>query len=298
MKNLIFRHRENMTQVLENQLSASKHSRAKSRTTLRCLFSALGTIPILILFLLCVAGNAWGAEGDTHDFSQSLSQLLNNKASIASINIASQSYTVKEVKVTYSYNNKLAADIVTINVSVGETSFGSFKVVSTKTTGTTAGTQSFKTSPQTSVSGAISVSFINHTGSGSGHGTFQVSNVQLVEGAAAGPCTVTFTKTDGSTQAITEASTGAGVTPPSMGATCGDWEFQGWSETESDDEESTDELELVTLTAGKYYPSSDITLYPVYTKEEDGAPVETKSQTFQYDTWTYGGSSTDKSSYR
>ncbi|MCR5532630.1 MAG: InlB B-repeat-containing protein [Paludibacteraceae bacterium] len=253
---------------------------------------------LLCLTLFVGSGNAWGAEGTTHDFSQSLSQLLNNNASISSINIASQSYTVKEVKVTYSYNNKLAADIVTISVSVGGTSFGSFKVVSTKTSGTTAGTQSFKTSPQTSVGGAITVSFTNHTGSGTGHGTFQVSNVQLVEGAAAGPCTVTFTKTDGSTQDITEASTGAGVTPPTMSETCDGWEFQGWSEDESDDDESTDELDLVTLTAGKYYPSSDVTLYPVYTKTVDGAPAETKTQTFQYDTWTYGGSSTNKSTYR
>lgn len=85
--------------------------------------------------------------------------------------------------------------------------------------------------------------------------------------APATPYTVTFTKTDGSTEEIEEASVGAGVTPPSMPATCGDWEFQGWSLSESDDDESTDELTLVTLTTGKYYPSSDVTLYPVYTME-------------------------------
>ncbi len=118
------------------------------------------------------------------------------------------------------------------------------------------------------------------------------------EDAPATPYTVTFTKTDGSTQPITEESVGAGVTPPAMQETCGDWEFQGWSTTESDDDESTDELALVTLTTGKYYPTANTTLYPVYTKTGVGAPVETKTQTFQYDTWTKGGSSTDKNSYR
>ncbi len=92
------------------------------------------------------------------------------------------------------------------------------------------------------------------------------NNVQLYKKAEAVAYTVTFTKTDGTTQAIKEGSVGAGVTPPTMDATCGDWEFQGWSTSESDDEENTDELTTVTLSAGKYYPSDNTTLYPVYTK--------------------------------
>ena len=100
--------------------------------------------------------------------------------------------------------------------------------------------------------------------------------------------TVRFYKTSSTYEDITEASVGGGVTPPSMTATCGDWEFQGWSEDESDDDENTDELELVTLTAGKYYPSKDITLYPVYTKISDGGS-STKSygwETAAHDDWT------------
>ena len=34
------------------------------------------------------------AQGDTHDFSQSISQLLNNGASVSSISIADQGYTI------------------------------------------------------------------------------------------------------------------------------------------------------------------------------------------------------------
>ena len=101
---------------------------------------------------------------------------------------------------------------------------------------------------------------------GSSGGNFGLGTLAITKAAAAEPYTVIFTKTDGTTTSLTEGSVGAGVTPPAMQATCEDWEFQGWSTTESDDDESTDELALVTLTAGKYYPSSNITLYPVYTK--------------------------------
>ena len=84
--------------------------------------------------------------------------------------------------------------------------------------------------------------------------------------APATPYTVTFTKTDGSTTALTEESAGAGVTPPAMQATCGDWSFQGWSKSYSNSTTSTTVLSTVTLTTGKYYPSENTTLYPVYTK--------------------------------
>lgn len=95
-----------------------------------------------------------------------------------------------------------------------------------------------------------------------GFGTLKISKAEKY--------TVTFYKTAVTTQAITETSAGAGVTPPTMPATCGDWEFQGWSTADSDDEESSEELETVTLTDGKYYPSENITLYPVYTREATG----------------------------
>ena len=187
-------------------------------------------VAFLLLFLFAGFGQMWGTEGATHDFSQSVSAGLNNNASINSINIPSQSYPVKEVKVAYSYNNKLKGDIVTISVSVGGTSFGSFKIVSSSTSGKTSGTQSFKTSPQTSVSGAITVSFTNHTGNGTGHGTLTVSNVQLVEGATAGPTlyTVTLDANEGNVTptSVTQASEGASVTLPTPtreGYTCNGW---------------------------------------------------------------------------
>lgn len=137
--------------------------------------------------LLFGVGQSWAAEGDTHDFTQTLSQLLNNNASISSITIPQQTYPVKEIKVTWRYN-KATEEVVTIAVSVGSTSFGSEKVGKNTTS-----TSSFT---GTSTTGAITISFTNHAGSGTGKGTFYVTNVQLVEGASEGgstPSTPTVT---------------------------------------------------------------------------------------------------------
>lgn len=97
--------------------------------------------------------------------------------------------------------------------------------------------------------------------------TCRLQQIEITYAAAATPYKVTFYKTDGTSEDIDEDSAGAGVTPPDMAETCGDWEFQGWSTTESDDEESTSELTLVTLDEGVYYPTANTTLYPVYTMD-------------------------------
>lgn len=83
--------------------------------------------------------------------------------------------------------------------------------------------------------------------------------------------TVRFYTTSSSTYTtVSEASAHAGVTPPSMEATCGDWTFAGWSTTERTSDVTT-ATELVTLTAGKYYPAAGATtLYPIYTMYSGG----------------------------
>ena len=127
--------------------------------------------------MLCVGVGAWAEEGDTHDFSQDFSQLLNDNATIASIDIAEQSYPVKKVIVSYRYNKTLT-DAVTVSVSVGGTSWGSQNIVGTDKSYTT---MEFSGD---AITGAIAISFTNNTGSGTGHGTFYVNNVQLVEGSS------------------------------------------------------------------------------------------------------------------
>ena len=107
--------------------------------------------------------------------------------------------------------------------------------------------------------------------------------------------TVTF-KDDNST--LTQASAGASMTLPSRTG-CAGYTFAGWTKSWVAPQESWTTTAPTIIPAGNYTPTANENLYPVYTKEEGGGePVETKTQTFQYDTWEYGGSSTDKSSYR
>jgi hypothetical protein len=130
------------------------------------------------LFLLCaliVGTSAWAAEGDTHDFPQSINALLNNQAAIDDINIAAQSYPVKEVIISYTHNKSLIGDFVTASCSVGGDSWGDKMLTCYTTT-----TQSFTGS---SATGAIVISFTNPR-TGTKQGTLQITNVRLVEGAA------------------------------------------------------------------------------------------------------------------
>ena len=225
------------------------------------IFTNIRVLAILLVCLTIEVGNAWGAEGTTHDFSQSLSQVLNNGVDIDDVTVAEQSYTVKQVIVSVSYNKSRPG--ATVSVTVGGVTFGSAQTINSSTTTT------FTYTGASAVKGQVVVSSVNNCTSASGNGTFQITNVRLVEGAApvVTPYTVRFYKTNGTYTDLTEASAGAGVTPPTMQASCGDWEFQGWSTTESDDDESTVELATVTLTAGKYYPAANTTLYPVYTMD-------------------------------
>lgn len=139
---------------------------------------------------------AYAADGDEHEFAQDLSQLLNNNAAIASINIAQQSYPVKEVIVSYRYNKTLT-NAVTIEVSVGGVSWGQEYTVGTDKNYTTC---SFTGDV---AQGAITVSFTNNTGSGTGHGTFYVNNITLVEGVITTP---SFTLDKDSVELLTESS--------------------------------------------------------------------------------------------
>ena len=130
----------------------------------------------MTLMLLCGVSSVWAAEGDTHDFSQTLSQLLNNNASISSITISNPGYPVKAVKVTWSYNKSINS-AVAITVNVGGSSFGTVTVGSNKS----SQIASFESE---STTGDIVVSFENKAGSGTGKGTFEVSKVQLIEGGS------------------------------------------------------------------------------------------------------------------
>ncbi len=134
---------------------------------------------LLLCALIVGTGSLWAADGDTHDFAQEFSQLLNNNASIEGIVIPEQTYAVKQVIISYRYN-KTIENAVTMSVSVGSTSFGSQYSEGTDKSYST------RTFSHEAATGAITISFANNTGEGTGHGTFYVNNVQLVEGPASG----------------------------------------------------------------------------------------------------------------
>ena len=104
------------------------------------------------------ARRAYAAENDTHDFEQSLSQLLNNSASISPISIAQQSYSVKEVEISYRYNKTLS-NPVTIAVTVGSTVFTTEDSPHVVGTGSNYSTVSFTGDATV---GAVSISFTNN----------------------------------------------------------------------------------------------------------------------------------------
>lgn len=96
----------------------------------------------------------------------------------------------------------------------------------------------------------------------------------------AGSATFTVTITDSTpgftvtlgddNTALTEATIGAGVTLPERATTVTGYTFAGWSETNVENET----IEAPTIIpAGAYSPTSNVTLYPVFTKTEGGGTV-------------------------
>lgn len=76
--------------------------------------------------------------------------------------------------------------------------------------------------------------------------------------------------------------------------------FVGWTDTVIASPTDTKPTTLFTVaSSAPTVNANDVTYYAVFaTQSGGGEPVETKTQTLVYDTWTYSGSTTDKSSYR
>lgn len=158
----------------------------KGKKRMRRLFSKIATLSVGLAMAIGVGVALGGTKssaspvqvqasvGDTHDFSQSIAQLLNNNATIDGIEIAEQEYYLSKVTVVGSYN-KSYNPAVTITVSVGGDEVGVQNVG-----GSGNFSKEFELDP--CIKGAVSISFENQTGSGTGHGTFNVTKVTLTEG--------------------------------------------------------------------------------------------------------------------
>lgn len=97
-----------------------------------------------------------------------------------------------------------------------------------------------------------------------GIATFKVS----VDDSTPSPSYTVTLGDDSST--LTEVTSGAGVILPSRSTIAG-YDFAGWSETCVSDETTT---APTILPAGAYSPTANITLYPIYTKQEGGTNTD------------------------
>ena len=93
--------------------------------------------------------------------------------------------------------------------------------------------------------------------------TMPASNVTVTAQWADLPC-YTVTLSDDTENPMTEYSPGVGVTLPTRSA-IGSYAFAGWSATDVSSETTT---APTIIQAGTYYPTANITLYPVYTRTE------------------------------
>ena len=205
-----------------------------------------------------VAKEMYAAEGDTHEFTDiAFSKLLNNNASIDSVEIAQQSYTVKTIAANVKYNK--SAGGVTVTPTIGST------VLAPKTHNSNS-TTNLTWSLDPAVQGKITFDFTNNCGSGTGKGTFYFNSVTLTEGASGGggytPTTysITYNKnTDDSVTGMPSAQTGleagtytlSDATPVRSG-----YDFGGWGETS----DATEPVTSVTIT------NANKTVYAIWTE--------------------------------
>lgn len=149
----------------------------QSRVSLDSIVSRFSLVSLICALMLTVGvGNAWGAEDDTHDYSQSISTLLNNCAVPSDITISDPGFSVKQVIITYSYNKTYP---VTANVTIGGDAWGSgYSMIQSSTSASIS---------DDAASGDIVISFTaNSSCSGTKKGTLSISNVCLVEGPSGG----------------------------------------------------------------------------------------------------------------
>lgn len=87
-------------------------------------------------------------------------------------------------------------------------------------------------------------------------------------------------------------------TLPTTPAAIGDKVFMGWTNATIDGTQDDAPAVLFTSAAGAPTVTANTTYYAVFATQSGSAPVESLIQTLAYDTWTYGGSTTDQSKYR
>lgn len=149
------------------------------------------------------------AAESTHTFTDvAFSKLLNNNATIASVSVPEQSYSVSKIVANVRYNK--TAGGVTITPTIGTTVLESQTHNANSTVDLT-----WNVSP--AVQGAINFDFVNNCGSGTGKGTFYFNSVTLTEeGGTVEPSTLEHAGTEADPYTTADAkivmdNTGSGV---------------------------------------------------------------------------------------
>lgn len=140
----------------------------------------------------------------------------------------------------------------TVTLKVGDESVG---------TGSLNGTSDVTVNSTSSATGKVLT--VTVTGISKGVKAYNIS-YSYTAAAADNPYTVTFADNGDSE---TEASGGAGVKLPSR-SDVGAYTFAGWSTTEVDPETTT--APTIIPAGSMYFPTDNVTLYPVYSKTEGG----------------------------
>ena len=88
------------------------------------------------------------------------------------------------------------------------------------------------------------------------------------------------------------------TTLPTTPSAIGDKVFMGWTNVEIPTAQASAPSVLFTTAEEAPVVTGDVTYYAVYATQSGSDPTETLTQTLAYDTWTYSGSTTNKSTYR
>ena len=216
------------------------------------------------------AGNVSLKVGDTAVGTGSLnasndvtvSSTSSQTGKVLTVTVTNISKGVKCYNISYTYEESAPVPAYEItaqsnNVSWGTVSLSGTVITATPETGYTYANPAYTVSPDNSATVVQNDNEFTVTPS---------ANTTVTINFEALP-TYTVTLSDDTENPMTEISPGAGVTLPSRG-NVGSYTFAGWSTTNVT-EETTSAPTIIT-TDVTYYPTENVTLYPVYTRTEGG----------------------------
>lgn len=252
--------------------------------------SALGKRLAMVLTMLLIVGigQAWGAtetitaangvysgSGDNaiHTWTLTSCTVVQAKGSGTAVNKSYPNRWYQNNKITFTPKSGYTITEIVL-IGSGSSYHGQTITASTGSVNTNSSTYTSTWSGSVNSSSSLTLTLGKQFRFGSVTITYSATTatkhtVTLVPGSGS----VTDTE-------LTETSAGEGVTLPTPTLDCGDWEFAGWKTTSAVTTETTTEPTLIP--AGAYSPTSDITLYAVYKRTEEGEGGGSTTTTFTF----------------